>query len=298
MMARLRYASARVLRKRRQQEYSGVRKKFPRQMSRIKVVCNGDDFASLSLRDMVQRCISDGLFESVASISDNPAFSRFRNGHGCLSMRKVFLVHWHVAHGSSIAHIRCATGVSESSISRIRTHGLGAIYLDALDLQSQIRFGGTTQTVTIEGDQKLFSSRSDLDGTGNVVHRMRVYIAFIERGDCKNPAFPCRFQIWVRAMPLHESRSAEKRVKPVDVDFCEQCLSDIGVEDGANIILMTDGGENNESAYAVCAHRYADIVQHETVCHGQRRHVRSCLVRDAKLPDGSWTYKKAALETS
>ena len=99
-------------------------------------------------------------------------------------------------------------------------------------------------------------------------------------------------------MPLHESRSAEKKVKPVGVDFCEQCLSDIGVGDGANIILMTDGGENTESAYAVCARRNAGIVQHETVCHGQRQYVRSCLVRDVKLPDGSWTYKKVALETS
>ena len=95
MMARLRYAS-RVDRKRRQLMYPGDRKKFPRQMSRIKVVCNGDDFASLSLPDMLRRCVSDGLFESVTSISDHPAFRRFWNGHGCLSMRKVLHVHWHV----------------------------------------------------------------------------------------------------------------------------------------------------------------------------------------------------------
>ena len=294
MMARLRYASAKVDRKRRKLMYSGVRKKFARQKSRMKLVCNGDDFASLSLPDTLQKCVSDGLLESVASISDHPAFRRFSNGHGCLSMRKVLRAHWHVAHGKSIADIRCATGVSEASIRRIRIHGLGAIYLDTLDLQSQIRFGGmATQTVTIEGDEKLFISRSELDGMGNVVHRMRGYIAFIERGDCKNPAFPCRFQIWVRAMPLHESHQAEKRVKPLDVEFCEKCLSDIGVSDGANIILMTDGGENSESAYAICARRNAGIVQHETVCHGQRQYARSCLVRDRKLPDGSWTYKKS-----
>ena len=96
MMARLRYASARADRKRRKRMYSGDRRKFPRQKSRIKVVCNGDDFASLSLPDMVRKCVSDGLFESVTSISDHPAFSGFWNGHGCLSMRKVLRVHWHV----------------------------------------------------------------------------------------------------------------------------------------------------------------------------------------------------------
>ena len=108
----------------------------------MQLVCPGDDFVSLTLPDMVQKCVSDGVLESAASISDHPAFRRFSHGHGSLSMRKVLLVHWHIAHGKSLADIRCATGVSEPSIRRIRAHGLGAIFLDTLDLQSQIRFGG------------------------------------------------------------------------------------------------------------------------------------------------------------
>ena len=83
-----------------------------------------------------------------------------------------------------------------------------------------------------------------------------------------------------------------KRCPPLDVDFSEKCLSDMGVKDDDNIVLMTDGGENRESAYFICARKTAGIVQHETVCHNSQQYARSCLVRDVKLRDGTWTYKQ------
>ena len=195
-------------------------------------------------------------------------------------------------HGKAISDIRIATGMSEASIRRNRTHVLGAICLDALYLQSHVRFGGLpTQTTLLEVDETLFKSKSLLDDDGQMVHYLRPYIAVLERQPWQNHNFACTFQLSVKSMSVTKC-VGEKKLPPLDKALLDQCLTDICVGDDANLVLMTDGGENPMSAYHVCLRENPGIVQHETVCHGQKQYTRACVVRDKKLPDGSWTYRE------
>ena len=199
MVAKWQFAATKADRKRRKLEYSGVRHKFARQKSRMKLQCVLDDFCSLPIKAVLERCVANGMFESIVHVCKHPAFLSCASRHGSLSLRKTLLVHWHFMHGKPIADIRSATGASEPSIYRIQRHVLGVIYFDAMDLQAQIRFGGDATSATmIEADEKCSISRSEMDPvTGDMVHSFLHYMAFLDREGRRNPDFHCIYQCWL-----------------------------------------------------------------------------------------------------
>ena len=56
-------------------------------------------------------------------------------------------------------------------------------------------------------------------------------------------------------------------------------MDEARIGDGANVVMMTDGGENRNSTYAAVARDHPGMVQHEAMAHGHGVWGRSCLVR-------------------
>ena len=77
------------------------------------------------------------IFAKVAEAKQHLAFKRSCAGHGAIGMKKAMCAYWHLCQGKTKAEIMTALRIGESTVTRLQYHALGAIWLDALQLQSE-----------------------------------------------------------------------------------------------------------------------------------------------------------------
>ena len=183
--------------------------------------------------------------------------------------------------------------MGESTVTRLQRHMLGAVFFDALYMQSQNRWGEEgPKTRTLEGDEKRFKDCSSIDEkSGNMVHYFLPYILFTERGDCEHQDRDLKTQIFLQSMGVTKYEG-NKRFPKLTKEVCARAMTVARIGDHAKVVWMSDGGEDPASAVKAVAREHPNIVQHETVDHSGSMYARSCMVKDYQLPSGEWVWKK------
>ena len=180
----------------------------------------------------------------------------------------------------------------ESTVSRLQRYVLGAVWFDALDMQSKIRWGAAgPQAVVLEGDEKNFKSKVEVTEDGRTKHKFRPYLLFTERGDNLRSDLDAKTQIFVLTMGMTESKD-HKRFPKITEEMCSRAMTLAKIGEHASVVWMSDGGADPASGVKSALRRIPNIVQHETVDHSGKMYARSCLVKDFQLPNGEWTWRQ------
>ena len=95
-------------------------------------------------------------------------------------------------------------------------------------------------------------------------------------------------------MYLHSlgiSESAGPKLPKISLISVEEHIEKAGIGKDAKVVWMSDGAEDPASALASACRSHPHIVQHEKVNHSAKMWGRSCMVKDERLPDGSYKWK-------
>ena len=196
--------------------------------------------------------------------------------------------HFLISSGHAVDKVMDKLRVSESTVLRWRKEIKGAIWLDALYLQTAAKWSAPKNTVLqMEGDEKNFASFSELLPDGRLRHQWRPYIMFLPRGDGGESEVlqPC----WVMSLGVTESHG-EKKAPRLSESKCEEMLKLARVGADAEVVLFTDGGSNPSCAYRLASGNIAGIVQQEGVDHSGKQYARTCLRKGSAKPDGGYTW--------
>lgn len=83
-----------------------------------------------------------------------------------------------------------------------------------------------------------------------------------------------------------------KRFPKLTERFCGEAMKVARIGDHANVVWMSDGGEDPASAVKAATRENPSIAQHETVDHSAHMYSRSCKVKDSELPNEEWAWRQ------
>ena len=115
---------------RRKQLHSGVRKKcFPKRAISVKrLSISYEELSSLSEEAIIDYGVKQGIFQEGA-VEEHIAFARTCSGHGAIGVKRTMCAYVLLCHGATLAQVQLTTGLSESTVCRLRTRMLGATIL-------------------------------------------------------------------------------------------------------------------------------------------------------------------------
>lgn len=296
LRSKISYKKEQVAKQRRKLLYSGVRKECARQRSRAvsskRLLLSYDELCAMSEEAVIAHGVSQGVFQGFSTAKQHIAFVRPCSGHGAIGLKKAMRAYWHLCHGKRLADVMEIVRLGENTVARLQRHMLGAVFFDALVMQSENRWGEEGATTRIlEGDEKRFKDTTILAENGEMVHRFLPYILFTERGDCEHQDRALKTQIFLQSMGVTQC-TGNKRFPKLTLKFCVEAMRVAKIGEHAKVVWMSDGGEDPASAVKAAVRANPNIVQHQTVDHSGSMYARSCMVKDFQLPDGRWVWRQ------
>ena len=103
----------------------------------MRLSISGNDLAGMDKAAIFAHGVGQCIFHEQGAARLHLAFARSCSGHGGIGLKKAACAYWHLCRGKSAADVMEAVGIGESTVVRLQRHMLGAVWLDALMLQSE-----------------------------------------------------------------------------------------------------------------------------------------------------------------